>query len=265
MNTRHAQPVWSMGMLNWLSMVAALLRRDMATRFAGDAVGYAWAVITPMTWILAIALFFDWLGRTAPIDADLPVFLATGMLPYLLFRSHVTSLMRVERSARHLVTMGPARPEDIFTATSLLEGLNALFIPAAVLTATAFIGHVPLPHDPLLVLFALSLAWGLGASIGRLAAVLNRFSPAVGRILPILLRPFFWISGIFFIAAELPAEIAAALWWNPVLHVTELLRAGWFLGFESGLATATVPLLTILIAWTLSRGVEAVSEDRVPL
>ena len=250
---RVASPRLLLGVFNWLSLLHTLIVRDMRTRFAGDAIGFAWAVIIPVSWIVAITLFFGYLGRSAPIDADLAVFVATGMLPYLVFRGHVTQMLRCLRAQRHLIGMGPAEAEDIFTATSLLEAMVAALVSATVLAATSLYAEIPMPFDPLGVLLALMLAWALGASFGRLAAILALWSGSVIRVVPILLRPFFWISGIFFVASELPGDIAALLWWNPLLHVSELLRSAWFIGMESDFADARIPLIVILGCYLSSR------------
>jgi len=256
MTRRRGAPHLLLGAYNWLTLIRTLIVRDMATRFSGDALGFAWAIIIPVSWIIAITLFFRFLGRTAPIDVALPVFVATGMLPYLIFRGHVTSILRCLRAHRHLITMGPAEADDILTATSMLEGIVAVLVSVTVLSLTMIYAPVTLPHNPLGVLFAGGLAWGLGASFGRLAAMLSLWSGAIARIVPIILRPFFWISGIFFVAAELPADVAAILWWNPLLHVTETLRAAWFFGVESSFAAPIVPAAAILVLYLTSRLVE---------
>ena len=228
----------------------------MRTRYAGGAFGYGWAIIIPAAWILAITSFFHWIGRTSPIATDLPIFVATGMLPYLGFRQAITAMSRAIRADRHLLVQGPARPEDIFTATALVEGLNMLIVAACVLTLLTATSHVPMPANPLMALFGLALAWALGVSLGRLAALIALMSDSARRLIPILLRPFFWISGIFFVAAELPHAVAAWLWWNPLLHITEILRTGFFGGVQSQFADPAVPAAAIAIAYFGSRALE---------
>jgi len=156
------------------------------------------------------------MGRDTPIPVSLPLFLTTGMLPYLVFRQTITSMMRALRSNKHLITLGPAEPEDIFSAVALLELLNAILITIVVICLTfAWTGVHPI-QSPLLALWGLSLACGLGIALGRLAAVLSVISDSSMRLIPILLRPFFWLSGIFFIAAEVPTWALDWLWFNPL-------------------------------------------------
>ncbi len=256
------RPQLLIGLFNWLSMISAIMEREITTRFSGGSFGHAWAIIIPVSWVIAITLFFRWMGRDTPIPVSLPLFLATGMLPYLMFRQTITSMMRALRSNKHLITLGPAEPEDIFTAIALLELLNALLITTVVLSITLVWTGLPEIQSPLLALWGLTLACTLGMALGRLAAVLSLVSDSTMRLIPILLRPFFWLSGIFFIAAEVPRWALDWLWFNPLFHAIELMRSGFFADFTSDFAAPIVPITAILALYLTSRLIEAAIAQR---
>ena len=247
----------SIGLVNWLSCISAIVDRDITTRYAGGVLGHAWAIIIPVSWVLAITVFFRFIGRTAPIYVDLPTFLATGMFPYLMFRQSITSMSRSIRSNRHLITLGPTKPEDIFTATAVLECINAILISVVILIGISLWSGFPQISDPLIALSGLALTLGFGVALGRLAAVAARLSDSAMRLIPIILRPFFWISGIFFIAAEVPDWILSWLWFNPLLHTIELLRVGFFPGFTSQFCNPLVPVFATILVYLASRLLEA--------
>lgn len=250
------------GLLNWLSAINAIITREITTRFSGGSLGHAWAIIIPVSWIFAIAFFFRWIGRDAPISVSLPVFLATGMLPYLIFRQIITSMMRSLRSNRHLATVGPIKAEDIFTATAILEILNAILISAVVFGLLSLWSDLPTPTSALWSVWGFALACGLGISFGRFAAILSVSSDSAMRLVPILLRPFFWLSGIFFVSTELPQWMLNWLWYNPLLHAIEIIRSGFVPGFSSTFANSLVPVLTIALLYAASRGLEATLESK---
>ena len=262
MSSKMPRQTLATGFINWISLMSALVDRDIRTRFAGGAFGHAWAIIIPVSWIAAITVFFHWTGRTAPISSNMPLFLATGMVPYLIFRQSVTAMMRARTANRHLITLGPAKMEDVFTATALLELLNAILFSAVILTLIAVWIGTQTPQDPLVAIYGLGLAWALGISFGRFAATLASISDSAMRLTPIILRPFFWISGIFFIAAELPAWLLSYLWFNPLLHAVEILRSGYFAGFDSYVATSAVPIAATIIFYLSSRLLEAYLTSR---
>jgi len=56
------------------------------------------------------------------------------------------------------------------------------------------------------------------------------------------MRPFFWVSGIFFTAAGMPESARSHVLWNPVLHAVELCRAGWFKRYDERYVSSTYVL-----------------------
>ncbi len=236
------------------ALLQALVVRGIVTRFAGGIRGYFWVIVTPVSWILAIALFFVLIGRSAPIKVNLPIFIATGMLPYLIFRQTITAVLRAEAYFRHILIARIATPRDVFTATALLELINSVFLVVVVMGFIGFIFEVPAPQNLLHFALALTTAWALGLAVGGLILSLARFIPDIVRLAPILLRPFFWISGIFFLAQEIPLFISNWLWWNPLLHIVELSRSGFLYNFNTEYGAWSVPAAATLILGILAHG-----------
>ena len=245
-----------------MSAISAVMVREIRTRFAGGSFGYGWAIILPVTWVMAIVVFFVWIGRTTPVSVPLPVFIASGMIPYLIFRQVVTAMMRIVRANRHLITMGPVTEEDLFTAGAVLELLNVILVTMVIILILAMSSGVTAPPDPLRAVTGILLAWALGASGGRFAASLAHYSDTAQRLVPIVLRPFFWISGIFFVATELPLGAQQVLWFNPLLHIIEDLRSGLLPGFESQFAQPLVPLVSIAVLYFASRMLDSARSVR---
>ena len=66
----------------------------------------------------------------------------------------------------------------------------------------------------------------LGLGVGTLNCVLFGFFPTWKNIWSVLTRPLFIVSGIFFTFESVPANFQAILWWNPLVHVIAVMRAG---------------------------------------
>lgn len=232
----------SEGAWNWASTIHAIILREVRCRFAGDPLGYAWTFLVPLMWIGTLMFFFTLVGRTPAIPVATPAFIATGVVPYVLFRYTITSMGRVASTHRHLVHFASVRVSDLLFAAALLELLNAFVIFAMIWGISGLIFGLTPIHDPLLVFHGLLLTAAFGAGFGRFAAILGMISETAGRVIPIILRPMFWISGIFFTAPELPSALAPILFWNPLLHAIEITRSGVFLDYTSSFANAMVPL-----------------------
>lgn len=232
--------------------ILVLLERERKTRFAGGALGYLWAYITPTVWIALIVALFRYLERTPPIDAGVEIFVATGVLVYVIFRQTVTAMSRVITAHRYMRYFSRVSEDDILWASMLLEGFNFLLTSLLIFGAITVLYASPLPTSIPGVLLGLALAWMLGCGLGRFVAIGCEASDTFARTVPLVLRPLFWLSGIFYVAAELPARVQDILWWSPLLHVTEILREGYFLGFKSHFATPWYPVLVAALFFLAS-------------
>src|ERR1700724_1386705 len=118
------------------SLLFQLVRRDFEQRFVGSAVGWIWGLIHPLVLLLSWTFVFQYC-----IKSDLPkgvtsypLFLFTGMLPWLLFSEPL------QRSASSLLdqanlitkTVFPAEivPISVFLST-LMSHLLALALMVA--------------------------------------------------------------------------------------------------------------------------------------
>ena len=112
----------------------------------------------------------------------------------------------------------------------------------------------------LMVIAGFVLASLLGAGLGLVFCSLSQYSNAVDRARGPLLRPFFWISGIFFAANQLPSSAQDLLAYNPVLTAVELVRTGWYPSYTTAHAHVGYTLMCILtlafVGLTLHRVVE---------
>lgn len=236
----------------WLRVLHALILREIRCRFAGDRLGYLWAYLLPLAWTVTLMVFFDLVGRRPALDAAPALFVATGILPYYLFRQTVSGMAAMLSRHRLLTGFAQVRATDILLAGAVLELVNGQVV--AVLTfAVIDLFFAPLrlqvPHQ---VMTGLLLASLLGACTGWATTVLGELSVTARRVIPVLLRPLFWISGVFFLAADLPPQLREALWYNPLLHAAELTRAGAFTGYPSGFFDPRPALVLCIAACTFA-------------
>ncbi len=233
------------GFTRWKSVIFGLMVREVRCRYASGNIGYAWAFLMPAAWIGGLILFFAFLNHRPSVQVPVPYFVATGMLPYVIFRQTITGMTRALSANRSLIGFSGIRPADVFFAFACLELLNAALLCSSMLLILGLIYGPMEMHDIAGFITGIVLAWLLGASFGRLAAILGGSSDFVARILPIALRPMFWISGIFFTTAELPVQLANIFWFNPLLHIVELVRTSAFGGLQDTFINPLVPFLAI--------------------
>lgn len=215
-----------------VQVVSALVMRETRTRFGAHQMGYLWALIEPTIVIFTFYLMFRVVGRASPAGMDPFSFIATGIIPYTLFASSAHRVAEAINGNRALLFYPQVRPIDLVIARSALEAatLGAVFI--GLLGGHALWRQELAVDSPLRVIAGLALASGLGSSVGLVFCGLGQLSHLADRARGPLLRPLFWLSGVFFAAGELPDRVRELMLMNPVLHATELVRDGWFESYD---------------------------------
>jgi ABC-type polysaccharide/polyol phosphate export permease len=217
-------------------VVLALARREIQSRFSQNILGYAWTFVTPLVWIAATYFAFYFFGRRSPVYTDIITFIISGLIPYAAFRYVINAIGRVPGSTRGLLIFPSVTVEHGVASMALIELVNIFIVFALVMTVNyAAFGNFEL-DQPLQFVLGVSLAWGLGVSYAYLFLVLGAFNPTFAAIGPVLLRPTFFISGVFFTANELPQRVLTLFALNPLLHATEIARDGMLFHYQSRVA-----------------------------
>jgi capsular polysaccharide transport system permease protein len=214
-------------------VINAVILREVRTRFGRHQLGYIWAFAESLFWVLTFAGIHYAMGAHPPAGMDLLAFFATGIITFILFRSTLSRCQASIIGNRPLLFFPQVRPLDVATARAMLEAATLLAVFVGLLGANAlWIGELSI-DAPLRVLLGLGGAWLLGLGLGMCALGLSVYFPVTDQIVPILLRPLFFISGLFFTLNDLPGELRDYLVYNPVIHAVELVRDGWFVGYQA--------------------------------
>lgn len=246
-------------------VIRAIILREVRTRFGRHQLGYLWAFAESLFWVLTFAGIHYAMGASPPSGMDLLGFFATGIITFILFRSTLSRCHASIIGNRPLLFFPQVRPADVAFARALLEAATLVAVFVGLLGANALLIGELRVDEPLRVLLGLAAAWLLGLGFGMCFLGLSVFFPVTDQLVPILLRPMFFISGLFFTLNDLPGELRDILVYNPVLHAVELVRDGWFVGYQAHYVD--VPYLGAWILLTLYAGtlLERFARRRVEL
>ena len=223
-------------------VVLAVLLREMQTRFGKNRLGYLWALFEPVLHVSVYLTVFILLGRSTPLGDSLPLFLITGVTPWLLFSHVLDRTMRAVDGNRALLTYPHVMPLDLIIARSVLEAATKIVV-FVILCAGCYVGFGPFAVErPLDVLAALASLALIGAGVGMIAAAIAAAFPTFDRLFPAIKRPLYFTSGVFFLAERLPPQARDWLALNPLLHAIEWLRSAFFPDFESTVANPLYPV-----------------------
>jgi capsular polysaccharide transport system permease protein len=237
------------GALVQLHVVHALILRETRTRFGQHQLGYLWALLEPMIWIGTFAGLYTVAQRRVPAGMDIVGFLATGVVTYQLFSSCAGKVSEAINGNRALLFYPQVQPLDLAIARLVLEAATLITVFTLIVGLNMLAMHDVVGADDLLrVAMGLTLAALLGGSLGLFLCMLGVLSGAVERLRGPLMRPLFWISGLFFTVEDLPPHARDLALINPVLHCVELVRSGWYHSYRAPHAS---PSYILMIALTL--------------
>ena len=206
----------------------ALMMREMVTRYGRSPLGYVWAIIEPAGFIAFLSVLFAQIAHAPPVGRSFPLFYATGYVAFhwILDIANVTG--RSVHVNRPLLAFPAVTPLDTVLARFLLQALTGLAVAGLIFGAilAIFPDQVRLDPAPLMLAFALAALLGLG--IGVLNCWAFAHSKSWELAWGVIARPIFLISCVFFSFASLPAFAREVLWWNPVVHIVGLMRAGFY-------------------------------------
>src|SRR5690606_27674889 len=121
----------------------------------------------------------------------------------------------------------------------------------------------PRVADWLTFCLAFAGAGALGLSLGLVVASLAVFWPAIDRLHGPILRSLIWVSGIFFTSIGLPSMASERLLLNPVLHMAQFVRTGWFVEYRTEHASAAYVLFWLVGLLFFGMALERVARRRL--
>ena len=234
------------------SVVFALFIRELKTRFGKYRLGYVWAVLEPVTHVIVFTIVISAIGRTDYSGIPMPMFLLTGLVPYLFFQTTVTQCMHAIEANRGLFNYRQVRPVDTVLSRIILESI-IYFVSYLVLLfiAALFFEYDVVVHDLLSLITVNALLFCLALGVGLTFSVYGTLYPEVMNLVPMLIfRPMYFMSGILFPLFIVPSEYHGWLLWNPLLHVVELNHMFYFRSFESPDASMFYVIIVTLMSIT---------------
>ena len=223
-------------------VISALTLRETRMTFGTSHSGYLWAILQPLVSISFLVFLFYLIGRQAPYGASLALFFSTAILTLELHNKLSTSLMRAFTSNKSLLTYPMIRETDTLFARLILIACTFVMINCLLYGGLIVFGFADLPAHPEKMLLAFMVSCFLGLGIGTLNAILFQRNQSWQHVEKIFARPLFFLSGVFYIPSALPPEAIAVLKWNPILHLVEWTREGYYPHYESDVLSIAYPL-----------------------
>jgi capsular polysaccharide transport system permease protein len=215
------------------TVVFTLFLRELGVRFGRFRLGYIWAILEPVAFISILSFVRMQWGRGPVAGVDYPVFFASGILAYLVFTHIANSSLTAIENNQGLFNYRQVKPFDSVLSRALLELGISVASAIVIFSGLKYLGFQFHWNNTLGVITTVALLFLLSLGFGLIASILGPLFNDAKKVIPLLIRPLFFISGIFFAADQIPEPYRTYLLLNPLLHVTELIRENMFVEFQS--------------------------------
>ncbi|HIO91252.1 MAG TPA: ABC transporter [Leucothrix mucor] len=215
-------------------VIFALILRETRTRYGQTRLGHLWALFEPLAHMLTFAAIFSFMGRSSPLGGSVALLVLTGLFPYALFSNIATQLMNAIGANKVLLSYPHVTPFDVMAARTILEVLTQVVVFTFVLFILAAQGLWDMRIDNILeVITVIFVCAGLGAGFGLINSVLAFKFPSYAQTFGILMRPMYFMSGIFFVISYMSTDVQGILYYNPVSHLIEWFRSAMYVSYDS--------------------------------
>jgi len=202
------------------ALIASLIRRDIASRYRGSALGMAWAILNPLIMLLIYTFVFSqvfkmrW-GGAAADPSEFALMLFAGMLVFNFFAECVNRAPGAVTATPNLVKkiVFPLETQAwVIAGSGLFQAaisLGILLVAQVVMKGVppwTFV-LIPLVFVPLLLL-VLGIVWFLSA--------LGVYLRDIGQLVGHLVMMTMFLSPLFYPVTAIPANFRSLFYLNPM-------------------------------------------------
>lgn len=244
-----------------LRVLKSFLVRDLIALFGRHNVGFLWAILEPMILCAGVATIWSLAKPPFYHGVAIVAFVVTGYMPLTLFRHLTGPSARLFRRSVSLLVHRQLGLLDIFFSRMTLEFAGTTMAFAVIYLTLYFARAVDFVYDYRLVVWGwLLLTWfcvGFAACI----AALTELSESVGHFIQPIQYLSVPLSPTFYMVSWLPLTAQEFLYWNPLTHPYEMMRAGFFGPSVNAMYDPVVPFVAGLLLLAMGiPGIVAVRE-----
>lgn len=244
-------------------VISALTLRETRSRYGSSKLGYFWALFEPFAHVVVFIGIFSALGRAPPIGHSTGLFILTGVIPWLLYSNIVNGVMGGLKANKALLGYPQVMPMDITISRVILEFSTLLLVMIFFLGVAAYLGLTIRVDSFIQMMSAVGLLILFAMGIGMINASLVAKYPSYKSIYGAVSRPLYFISGVFFTADFLSPEVYEVASINPLLHLIEWFRSGFYTSYNSNLYDPEYTIAVCLGFFTFGLVVERINSKNV--
>lgn len=209
-------------------IVTALMLRELVTRYGRKGLGFAWVIGEPLLFCLGVLVLWTVARPEYEHGIRMGPFIMTGYMCLLLLRHQITLSLSALQANMGLLHHRGIAVLHLYIARNVLEFLGTTAAFVVVYAVLMMLGQVGWPANLLLLYGGWLLLAFMSMGLALIFAALAIRYDVMERIVPLFTYILIPMSGVFFMAAWVPAAYRDAFLMIPLPHVVEMVRAGVF-------------------------------------
>lgn len=206
----------------------ALVLREISIQ-GKDNTHISWIIIEPLIHVLFYLVLWSVLSRGDKNGIDIMVYLATGIIPWFMFRAIIArSLNYLDKS---LLEFYYIKPFDILLAGILVDIMTYSIIYCLTMCLLEYVGKNLYFCEPLILISCYLSLVSLAIGVSLILMVITAFFRIVKKVITHVLRIMYFTSCVIVPASIIPNKYFLFLYFNPVVHVMEFSRKCVFPSF----------------------------------
>ncbi len=218
-------------------VIYALILREIHTMYGGTALGYLWAIITTAFGIMLFWGLRSVIGMVPPHGMSILAYLGMGFLAWNILSDCISRSMNAINGNLAMLTFPQVTALDLLISRVLVTWVTEVISFFAIIALGNLMGMPIIIHDLGLFLFVIFDCALLGIGLGTIFSSLAILWPTIERIVPMVMRILFFMSGIFFSVSMFANKVGSILLLNPIMQLIELGRQSVAIGYVSNLVS----------------------------
>ena len=198
--------------------------RNIQVRYKQSLLGGLWAVLQPLSLMIAFSVIFTQLVKVSTDGTPYPVFAYTALLPWTFFAVSITFGITSLTSNLNLVTK-ISFPREILPLASIGAAFVDLLVGSTVFIGMLLYYGIPIRNTvwvlPILLLVQILLTIG----IVLFSSAVNVFYHDVQYVVPLAIQLLMYATPVIYPASQVPIRWRGIYMLNPMATLIESYRA----------------------------------------
>jgi lipopolysaccharide transport system permease protein len=203
-------------------LLVTLVGRELKLRYKRSVLGMGWSLLTPLAQLGVLYVTFDVL---LPLNVpNFLTFLFTGLLVWNWFSGALFQATSAVVDNRELIKR-PGFPIPVLPIVTVASHLIQFLLALPILFALLLVSGIRVTPALFALPAVIALQFVLILSLAYLTATLYVTFRDVQHLLGLLLNMMFYLTPVFYNAADVPAKFQTLYRLNPLAHLLDAYRA----------------------------------------